>query len=246
MTAPVPLEPSSPPVPSPLVAGLAGGVLVSCQARVDNPLNGPVHMAAAAVAAVRGGAVGIRAEGAADIAAIRGAVAVPIVGLRKILDGREVYITPTFDAAREVAAAGADILALDATLRDREGGPSAAELIRFVREELGLPVMADCDSLASAEAAVAAGANLLATTLAGYTGADAGAVTVRGANPGPDLGLVSDLAAQLPVPVIAEGRIWTPEDVTAAFAAGAWAVVVGTAVTNPMRITERLVAGAAR
>lgn len=216
----------------------AGGVVVSCQARADNPLHGPVHMAAMAVAAERGGAVGIRAEGAADIAAIRAEVALPIIGIRKILDGRPVYITPTFETAREIAAAGADLIALDATLRDRDGGPGPGELIRYVREELGLPVMADCDSVASAVAAARAGAELVSTTLAGYTGA---AVPRE-----PDLALVTAMAEEVEVPVVAEGRLWSPADVAAAFDAGAWAVVVGTAVTNPMRITARLAEAAPR
>jgi putative N-acetylmannosamine-6-phosphate epimerase len=214
-------------------AQMAGGVIVSCQARPDNPLHGPIFMAAMAVAAEQGGAVGIRAEGAADIAAIRAAVPLPILGIRKILDGRPAYITPTFDTAREVRDAGADLLALDASLRDRAGGPTPAELIAFTHDELGLPVMADCDDLASAEAAAAAGADIVSTTLAGYTG---GPVPRE-----PDLDLIARMVRAVDVPVVAEGRLWTPEDVSAAFHAGAWAVVVGTAVTNPMRITARLV-----
>ncbi|MGB4136812.1 MAG: N-acetylmannosamine-6-phosphate 2-epimerase [Microbacterium sp.] len=213
---------------------LAGGVIVSCQARPDNPLHGPTFMRAVAVAAERGGAVGIRAEGADDVAAIRSAVAVPIIGIRKILDGRPVYITPTLETAREVVDAGADIVALDATLRERAGGPSAAELIRRIRDELGVRVMADVDDVASGTSAAEAGADLIATTLSGYT---------RDRVPtAPDFALISSLRSQIDVPVVAEGRIWTPSDVRTAFEAGAWAVVVGTAVTNPLKITERLVA----
>lgn len=217
------------------LAALDGGIVVSCQARADNPLHGPSHMTAMARAAVLGGAVGIRAQGADDIAAIHDAVEVPIIGIHKILDGREVYITPTFEVAAEVAAAGADIVALDATDREREGGPAPA-LIRRIREELGVPVMADVDDLASGLAAADAGAELVATTLSGYTG---GPVP-----PEPDLRLIEELAAAVAVPVVAEGRIARPEDVRRAFSAGASIVVVGTAITNPWRITERFVRAA--
>ncbi|MFT4043091.1 MAG: putative N-acetylmannosamine-6-phosphate 2-epimerase [Gordonia sp. (in: high G+C Gram-positive bacteria)] len=218
---------------------LRGGLIVSCQARADNALRGPIHMAAMALAAQRGGAVGIRAEGAADIEAIRAVVDVPIIGIRKILDGRPVYITPDFASARDAAAAGADAIALDATLRDRPAGDQPAELISRIHDELGIPVMADIDSVTAGLAAAAAGADLIATTLSGYT---------TGAEPpqAPDIALVSELCAATDTPIVAEGRIRTAEDVAAAFGAGAWSVVVGTAITNPERITARLAAHSPR
>jgi N-acylglucosamine-6-phosphate 2-epimerase len=213
---------------------VAGGLIVSCQARSDNPLHGPFFMRAMAISAERGGAVGIRAEGVTDIFAIRSAVRLPIIGIRKILDGRAVYITPTFAAAEEIVAAGADVVAIDATERVREGGVSASELIRRIRGELNVRVMADVDDLPSGVAAAAAGADLVATTLSGYTFG----VTPRE----PDLALITILSSAVEVPVIAEGRLWTENDVRAAFDAGAWAVVVGTAITNPTKITSRFVA----
>lgn len=216
------------------IESLAGGVIVSCQARSDNPLHGPVFMTAMAVAAVAGGAVGIRANGVPDVSAIHAKVAVPILGIHKILDGRAVYITPTFEVARDIVAAGADIVALDATLRDRDDAPPVDELIKRIRGELDVRVMADCDSLESAEQAARAGSDLISTTLSGYTG---GTVPLE-----PDLQLITDIAQFIDTPVVAEGRLWSPNDVAAAFAAGAWSVVVGTAITNPLRITARLVA----
>ncbi len=208
-----------------------GGLVVSCQARADNPLHGPAFMAAMARAAEQGGAVAIRANGGADIAAIRRVTALPIIGLvKRMRDGEVVYITPDEPTAREAAAAGADVIAMDATLRVRTG-PSPDALIRFIKEELGRPVMADIATEEDAEMAVKAGADCVATTLSGYTdGSPAG--------PGPDIALVRRLAARLPVPVLAEGRYGTPDEVRSAFAAGAHAVVVGTAITNPREITR--------
>jgi putative N-acetylmannosamine-6-phosphate epimerase len=214
----------------------APGLIVSCQARPDNPLHGPHFMAAMARAAEHGGAVGIRANGPADIAAIRAATALPLIGLFKVQrPGTEVTITPDFAAAAQVARAGADWIAVDATdrVRPAEGVPA---LIARIHAKLGCRVLADVATEAEGVAAAAAGADAVATTLSGYT-----AETAHRAG-GPDLDLVAALAAALHVPVVAEGRFWTPEQVAAAFACGARAVVVGTAITNPREITRRMAA----
>jgi N-acylglucosamine-6-phosphate 2-epimerase len=218
------------------VSSLAGGIIVSCQAGPGDPLHGPAFMAAMARAAVSGGAVAIRANGPADIAAIRKVVSVPIIGLWKDdIEGFDVRITPTAAHAREVAAAGASIIALDATDRARPDGVSAADLIGQARADTDLPVLADVSSVPEALAAQDAGADLIATTLSGYTG-DAPATG------SPDLELVERLAPLLRVPLIAEGRIATPEQAARALELGAYAVVVGHAVTRPEWITRRFVA----
>lgn len=214
-----------------------GTLVVSCQARPDNPLHGAGFMAAMAMAAVAGGAAAIRANGAADIAAIHRAVPVPIIGLRKRhTPGFAVEITPAIKDATEVVAAGADIVAVDATHRPRDG-EGVAEVIAAIRTTLVRPVLADIATVAEAQAAVMAGADAVATTLSGYTEA-----TLTSRDAAPDLALVAQLAATLPVPVIAEGRFWSPDEVARAFDAGAWAVVIGTAITNPREITRRFVA----
>ena len=216
---------------------LRDALIVSCQAPPGSPLRAPAHMAAMAQAAMAGGARGIRAEGAADIEAITRAVGLPVIGLRKLtLAGTDVYITPTLPSAREVVAAGAAVLAVDATLRPRDDGAPPDAFIRRLNRELGVPVLADVDTLAAGVRARAAGAAAVATTLSGYTGPDA-------PPEGPDIELVAALAARLDCPVVAEGRYATPEQVRAAFAAGAFAVVVGTAITNPVALTQRFAAG---
>jgi N-acylglucosamine-6-phosphate 2-epimerase len=213
-------------------------VVVSCQAREDNPLHGPTFMAAMAMAAGRGGAGGIRANGAADIAAIRAITTLPIIGILK----REtpcfpVYITPGFADAEEIAKAGADIIAVDATPRRRDGEP-LPDLIRMIHDRLCKPVMADVATMMEGTAAVAAGADLVASTLAGYT-----AETAADKADGPDFQLLEDLIGAISVPVVAEGRFWTPGQVHEAFRLGAHAVVIGTAITNPMAITRRFIDG---
>ncbi len=219
--------------PHPTLAKLRGGLIVSCQARPESPLRDVRMIAALAQCAERGGAAGVRIDGPDDIAAVRRMVAIPIIGVQKIAGG-PVYITPTFEAARQVVRAGADIVAVQATL-ERTGTPNPlAPLIARIHEELAVPAMADVSTLDEGLQAADAGADLVATTMSGYT--------PHSRSPkGPDLTLVRELAGRLTIPVVAEGRISTPEEATAALRAGAWAVVVGRAITMPEAITERFV-----
>ncbi|SMQ85342.1 N-acylglucosamine-6-phosphate 2-epimerase [Devosia lucknowensis] len=214
---------------------LPRGLVVSCQARADNPLHGPQFMGAMALAARDGGAVAIRANGPADIAAV-GAAGLPVIGIHKIFSERyPVYITPDFAAAAAVVDAGAGIVALDCTERPRDGEHPGV-LIRRIHEELGAQVFADISTREEGLKAAAWGADYVATTLSGYTEATL---------PKPDaphLELVEALAARLTIPVIAEGRYNSPDLVRQAFSAGAHAVVVGTMITNPREITRAFVA----
>ena len=221
------------------LAAMRGGLVVSAQAPPGSPLRDPIHMAAMARAAAAGGACGVRADGARDIAAIRAAIDLPLIGLRKRASpDTPVVITPSLEDAREAAAAGADMIAVDATQRPRADGGGPGELIAQLRREVGLPVLADVDCYAAGLAAVEAGAAAVATTLSGY---------VPGPPPDePDLALVERLAAALPCPVLAEGRYAAAADVRRAFHAGAHAVVIGTAITDPVTLTRRFAAAAPR
>ena len=213
-----------------------GALVVSCQARADNPLHGPGHMSAMAQAAQAGGAGGIRANGEADVAAIRAVTRLPIIGIAKVWDDRfPVYVTPGFEQAAQIAKAGADIVGLDATPRPRDGEP-VERLIGRIRAELGKEVFADIATLEEGRAAHAAGATYVATTLSGYTEETASRKTE-----GPDLELLSALVAEISAPIVAEGRFDAPDLVAEAFRRGAHAVVVGTAITNPREITRNFV-----
>lgn len=214
---------------NPIIQALQGRLVVSVQAYPGEPLRVPETMAQIARAAELGGAAAIRCQGLADIAAIRGRVGVPVIGLWK--DGDDgVYITPTVRHARACIAAGADVVALDATRRPRPDGRTLAETVTALSGE-GALLMADCGSLGDARAAADAGVDILSTTLAGYTGE-------RPRTQGPDLELLGEMVAEFPeLPVICEGRVHTPADAAAAIDAGAWTVVVGTAITHPTTIT---------
>lgn len=224
------------------IKSLKNGLIVSIQVTDErghrdilNPAQGPAVAAAFAIAVVNGGAKGIRADGPLDIAAIRRVVNVPIIGLYKIdVPGYEVRITPTFESAREIVEAGADIVALDATKRPRPGNLSVRELIGKIRKELDVPVLADISTFEEGVEAAEAGADLVSTTLSGYT-----SYTLN--RPKPDLDLVAKLAKELSVPVIAEGHYDTPELARKALELGAYAVVVGNMIVNVRRITKRFV-----
>ena len=217
-----------------IAARIRGGLLVSCQALPGEPLFGADIMARLAVAADTGGAVGIRANSPADIAAIRAVTSLPLIGLSKVdVAGFDVYITPTLADAQAVAGAGADVVALDATSRPHPEGTAAA-FIKRVQAETGKPVFADISTYDEALQAQDAGADFVSTTMSGYT-------SDSPQSEAPDLNLVERLASVLTIPLIAEGRIATPEQARAALDAGAWAVVVGGAITRPQQITERFV-----
>ncbi len=215
-----------------IAAKLRGGLIVSCQALPGEPLFGADIMARMAIAAEAGSAAGIRANSPADIQAIRAATALPLIGLSKVdVAGYDVYITPTLADAVAVSEAGADIIALDATDRPHPEG-TLASFIQRVKEATGKLVLADISTPDEALTAQDAGADLVSTTMSGYT-------PHSPQFSGPDLDLVRRLASLLTVPLLAEGRIATPEQARAALDAGAWAVVVGGAITRPQQITER-------
>ncbi|HWQ53439.1 MAG TPA: putative N-acetylmannosamine-6-phosphate 2-epimerase [Bryobacteraceae bacterium] len=217
---------SFPPACSPVKNRL----IVSCQAPDANPFREPESMARFARAAVDGGAAGIRANSPEDIRAIREVVDVPIIGLDKqtATDGG-ILITPTFESAEQLVRAGATVVALDCTARGQRYG--ALERLRRIRAELGVPVMADIATVEEAVAAAEAGADLVASTMRGYTQETAGVKRFE-----PEF--VAGLTRAVKVPVLAEGMIGTPEEAAAAIAAGAFAVIVGTAITRPDEITR--------
>ncbi|MFD7160578.1 N-acetylmannosamine-6-phosphate 2-epimerase [Kribbella sp. NPDC059898] len=211
-----------------VVEALKGGLVVSVQAYPGEPMRDPDTMRRIAQACMLGGAVGIRAQGIADLVAIRPVIDQPLIGLWK--DGTTgVVITPTIEHAIAVARTGCEIVAIDGTLRPRPDGSSVADSIAAIHAA-GALAMADCSSLTDGLAAAAAGADLIGTTLSGYT--DDTAKT-----DGPDLALVTIFARELDRPIVAEGRIHTPSQARAALDAGAHTVVVGTAITHPTTIT---------
>lgn len=219
---------------------LNGGVIVSCQAPQGSPMSAPEMIAALARTAELNGAVGVRIDSPQNIAAVRRAVAVPIFGIHKVVnDGSEVYITPTLASARGIAAAGCDVIALDATARPRPGGEKLRDIHRSIRSDLGRVTMADVSTVDEGVAASEdIGFDFVSTTLSGYTAAS------NGRTAGPDFELIENLAKRIATPIIAEGRLRSPSDVRRAFDCGAFAVVVGTAITGIDVLVKEFVAAA--
>jgi N-acylglucosamine-6-phosphate 2-epimerase len=203
---------------------LQGGLIVSVQAWKGSAIDVPAVIAAMAQAAQEGGAIAVRIAGTENLRTVRARVQIPIVGLiKREYEGFQTYITPTLEDARCVAASGAEIVAFDATPRARPDGSEPRDIIAQIHDESRL-ALADCATAADAAAAIEAGADIVATTLCGYTPETA-------ATPLPALDLVRELAA-LRHFALCEGGIHSPAGVRAAFEAGANAVCVGSAITN--------------
>lgn len=213
------------------------GLVVSCQALPDEPLHGPEIMARMAVAAAEGGAIAIRANGAADVRAIKQAVPLPVIGIvKRDYPGSDVYITPTLREIEELLEAGADIIAFDGTRQSRPEGCTLEQIIDLLKTSPAAS-MADISTLEEALYAESLGVSCVSTTLSGYT-------PYSRQQEGPNLELLEQAARRLKIPVIAEGRISQPAQVEAALTLGAYAVVVGSAITRPQLITRPFAAAA--
>ena len=215
---------------------IKGGLIVSCQALPHEPLYDSYIMSKMAYAAMLGGAIGIRANTIVDILAIRKRVDLPIIGIiKQEYDGSDVYITPTMDEVDALVEIGCDIIATDATNRIRPNGKTFEDFFSEVRAKYPNQLfMADTSCFEEGQLAERLGFDLIGTTMAGYTPYTKGRSL-------PDLELIEKYSKELNVPVIAEGGIWSPEDLKNVYKAGAFSAVCGTAITRPMDITKRFV-----
>jgi putative N-acetylmannosamine-6-phosphate epimerase len=212
---------------------IRGGLVVSCQALEHEPLHSPSIMARMGIAAKEGGAVAIRANSGVDIRAIKEATGLPVIGLvKRFYPDCGVFITPTMEEVKEAVAAGAEIIAIDATNRPRPDGLTTEEHILAVKEAFPhVLVMADISTLEEGIHAAKYGADIVGSTLSGYT------PYTRNLNK-PDYTLLAQLVQRLSIPVIAEGNIRTPEEAVKCYELGVWSVVVGSAITRPQEITR--------
>ena len=215
---------------------IKGGLIVSCQALSTEPLYDSYIMSKMAYAASLGGAVGIRANTVVDILAIRERVSLPVIGIiKEVYPDSDVYITPTMKEVDALVEIGCEIIAVDATNRTRPNGVSFEEFFREVRAKYPDQLfMADTSCFEEGKLALELGFDLLGPTMSGYTPYTKG-------TPLPDFNLMKRYKEELGATVIAEGGIWVPEQLVEAFANGAHAAVVGTAITRPMDITKRFV-----
>ena len=216
---------------------LKGHLIVSCQALDYEPLHSPFIMGRMALAALEGGAAGIRANTPEDVTEIKRVVDLPIIGLyKKDYPDSEVYITPTMKEIDAMVACGSDIIAMDATARIHPNGLTLDELFKQARKAYPDQVfMADCSTFEECMHAREIGFDIAGTTMRSYTSYTKG-VRI------PEFELFRQLKSNLDIPFIAEGGIWDPEEARLAIECGAFAVVVGSAITRPQLITRRYAA----
>ena len=207
---------------------LRSRLVVSVQADDGSPLRDTAHIVALSRAALLGGAGGLRLRSPEDIRAVRPLTDLPIIGLTKESHpGTDVYITATPEEVRAVAAAGADLVAFDGTALPRPY--PVAELVQAAHDA-GALAMADISTLEEARAAYRAGADLVGTTMSGYTPHSPQGTA-------PDFALMRALAAA-GLPFVAEGRLNSPDLAAQALGTGALCVVVGSAITRPDHVTR--------
>lgn len=221
-----------------LTEKIKGELIVSCQALPGEPLyvEEKSIMYLMARAAKQAGAKCIRTSGIRDVIAIKEETGLPVIGLIKIqYDGYESYITPTMREIDELVEAGTDIVALDCTLRKRGDEITINEFIKQIKEKYpAVILMADISTFEEGVNAYQCGVDFVGTTMSGYT-------EFTKDLDGPNFELVQRLVKELPIPVIAEGKIHAPEEAKKMLQLGAHAVVVGGAITRPLEITERFI-----
>ena len=223
-----------------VIEKLRGIVVVSVQAMPSEPLYHEKCMAAMMKSVINGGAGALRVAGTRDVKNAKALFDVPVIGLTKPdkipPNWKEiVYITPTVDDVLSLITAGADVIAFDGTQRKRPNDDKLENLIKFIHINKRI-AMADISTLEEGIAAKQAGADILSTTLAGYTLESANSPANE-----PDFELLKNLVNTTNMPVVLEGRIWEPEQVDRAFELGAHCVVIGSAITRPQLITKRFV-----
>ena len=219
---------------------IRGTIVVSCQATPGEPLymKDQSIMYLMARAAKQAGAKMIRTSSARDIVAIKEETGLPVIGLiKREYPGYTGRITMTMREVDECMEAMADIVSIDCTFTARADGLTPGEFLRQVKAKYpNIIIMADCATLEEAVAAYEAGADLVGSTMNGYT------PQTRDCKGDPNYELVKQMVAALPCPVIAEGRVHTPEQARRMLEIGAWAVVVGGAITRPLEIASRFMA----
>lgn len=220
---------------------LKGGLIVSCQALAHEPLHSSFIMGRMALAAMQGGAVGIRANTPEDIAEIRNNVDLPIIGIvKRDYPDSEVFITASMREVDELmhGAVAPEIIALDARDALRPNGQTLADFVSAIRAKYPqVLLMADCATWQEMQTADALGFDFIGTTLVGYTPASKGQLIETD-----DFALIRQAVRELKAPIIAEGNINTPEKVRRVLEIGVFSVVVGSAITRPKWITEQFVA----
>ncbi len=212
-----------------IIKSLKNSLIASCQPLPQGPLDTPSFVLASAKASIIGGAKGLRIEGFKNLKIIKKNLNLPVIGIKKrVSKNYPIIITPLLSDVEKLSDLGAEIIAFDSTLRERPY--SVKSLISKIHSYKKI-AMADCSSIKDAINAIDNGADILSTTLSGYT-------NEKLPPKNPDFKLLDQLIKKFKVPVIAEGRFNTPIFYKKAINLGAHAVVVGTALNRIELITK--------
>lgn len=217
-----------------MLESIKGKLVISCQALPEEPLHSSFIMGRMALAAQQAGASGIRAQGVEDIIEIMNVVDLPVIGIiKRNYDDSDVYITPTKKEVDELLQTNCQMIALDATDRRRPGDEKLQDLVDLIHQH-GRLAMADCSTLEEALMAQEIGFDCVSSTLAGYT-------PYSKLVDGPNFELLSQMIEKCTVPVIAEGKINTPQELKAVMDLNVHSAVVGGAITRPQQIAKRFI-----
>ncbi len=223
---------------------LKRGLIVSCQATVEEPMHGSDIMARMAIAAKWGGAVAVRVNTYSDLLAVRKAVDIPILGLiKQQYEGYYPYITPTMKEVDLVVDSGAEIVCVDATSYPRPDGNDLKTFISMIREKHpDVEILADVSTAEEGIYAASLGVDYVATTLSGYTPdtIDKNASVIQEFRE-PDFAIIEKLVESIDTPIVAEGKFWDAENAIKALKLGAYAVTIGAGITRPQIITKKIV-----
>lgn len=221
-----------------MLENIKNHLIVSCQALEHEPLHSSFIMSKMALAAYQGGAHGIRANTVEDIQAIKKEVDLPIIGIiKQVYEESEVFITPTIKEVDALVKEGVDIIAMDATIRERPYHARLDDFFKEVRQKYpNQKFMADCSTVEEACYADELGFDFIGTTLVGYTKESQGIKVEEN-----DFEIIKSIIQKVKHPVIAEGNIDTPQKAKRVLELGCYSVVIGSIITRPQVITKRFV-----
>lgn len=220
---------------SEVIEKLRNGLIVSCQMEKHAPCFDENIIELMAKSALWGGACALRINGVDNIEKIRKLTDVPIIGLIKVFqEDTEVFMTPTMKEVDEVIKAGADIVAIDGTDRMINGQKANEIIVEIKKKYPEIVMLADVRDEVDALKSLELGADMVAPTFYRFK-KDAKSSDL------PDWEMFAKMCKLCKGKglVLMEGKVWTPDDAIRAFHYGAYAVVVGSAITRPHLIARR-------
>lgn len=216
---------------------IKGGLIVSCQMEKHAPCYSEDSVELMAKAAVWAGACALRINGVDNVKKIKSLFDIPVIGLVKVFrTDTEVFMTPTMNEVEQLIEAKADVIAIDGTDRLIDNHPAMNIIVEIKKKYPNVLILADVRDEVDAVQSLELGADMVAPTFYRFK-KDAKSTDL------PDWEMFAKMcrACKDKGIVLMEGKIWTPDDAIRALHYGAYAVVVGSAITRPHLIARRFV-----